>query len=158
MTPKLEIMVYLGIAPDNNKNFLFMHRPNNIKFISLQALFDEQLFLFCNKPMHMHNKAPAIKDDEVDLNIPTLNGHDDDLPPTATPPFNPLQPSYPCMPEYAAHPLSPPRRPHKAAPEHCLPVGIPAIPSAPTCHSGHMLCLGLGRTASVAFWSWLGSG
>ena len=80
MALKLELMVYLGVAPDNNKNFLFMHCPNNIKFISSQALFNEQLFSFCDKPMHMHTKAPAIEDDEVDLNIPALNGHDDGLP------------------------------------------------------------------------------
>ena len=78
MAPKLELMVYLGIVSDNNKNFLFMHHSNNVKFISSQALFDEQLFPFCNKPMYTHTKTPAIKDDEVDLDIPTLNGHNDD--------------------------------------------------------------------------------
>ena len=46
MAPKLELMVYLGIAPDNDKNYLFMHHSNNIKFVSLQMLFDEQLFSF----------------------------------------------------------------------------------------------------------------
>ena len=137
MTSKLELMVYLGVAPDNNKNFLFMHYPNNIKFISSQALFDEQLFPFCDKPMHIHTKAPAIKDDEVDLDIPTLNGHDNDLPPATAPPFNLPQSPHPCTLEHAAHLLSPPRRPYKAAPEHCLPVGIPAVSLAPVCCSGH---------------------
>ena len=130
MAPKSELMVYLGIAPDNDKNFLFMHHPNNIKFISLQALFDEQLFPFCNKPIHTCIKAPAIEDDEVDLDIPALNDHDDNLPSAAAPPFNPPQSPHPCTPEHAAHPLSPPRRPHKAAPECCPPVGIPAVPPA----------------------------
>ena len=41
MAPKSELMMYLGVAPDNDKNFLFMYHPNNIKFISSQALFDE---------------------------------------------------------------------------------------------------------------------
>ena len=88
MPPKSELMVYLGIASDNDKNFLFMHHSNNIKFISSQVLFDKQLFPFCDKPMCMYTKAPAIKDDEVDLDIPTLDGHDDDLPPAAAPPLN----------------------------------------------------------------------
>ena len=137
MAPKSELMVYLGIAPDNDKNFLFMCCPNNIKFISLQALFDEQLFPFCDKSMCMCTKAPTIKDDEVDLNIPTLDGHNDDLSPTAAPPLNPPQPPHSHTPEHAACPLLPPRRPCKAAPECCLPIGIPAVPQAPVCHSGH---------------------
>ena len=89
MAPKSELMVYLSIAPDNNKNFLFICHPNNIKFISSQALFDEQLFPFCDKSTYMHTEAPAIKDDKVDLDIPALDGYDDDLPPTATPPPHP---------------------------------------------------------------------
>ena len=141
MAPKLELMVYLGIAPDNDKNFLFIHHLNNIKFISSQVFFDEQLFSFCEKPTCMCNKAFAIEDDEVDLDIPTLDGHNDDLPPTAAPPLNPPQP--PCLHilEYAACPLSPPRRPCKAAPECCLPIGIPTMPLAPVCYSGHKCCI-----------------
>ena len=135
--PQLELMVYLGIAPDNNKNFLFIHHPNNIKFISSQILFDEQLFPFCNKPACTHTKAPTIKDDEVDLDIPALDGHDDDLPPAAAPPLNPPQSPHPCMPECAAHSLSSSRRPCKAAPKHHPPVWIPAVFLAPVPSSGH---------------------
>ena len=87
--------------------------------------------------MCTHTKAPAIKVDEVDLNIPIFDGHDDDLPFTAAPSLNPPQPPHPYIPECAADSLSPPKRPHKAAPEYHLPVGIPAIPPAPVCHSGH---------------------
>ena len=137
MASKLEVIVYLGIGPDNDKNFLFMHCSNNIKFISSQALFDEQLFPFCDKPMCMHTKAPPIGDNEDDLNIPALDGHNDDLPPTTAPPLNPPQPPHPYMPEYAACPLSSSRRPHKAASECHLPVGISAVPPAPLCHFGH---------------------
>ena len=137
MAPKSELMVYLGIAPDNNKNSLFMHCSNNVKFISSQALFDEQLFPFCDKPMHMHTKAPTIEDDKIDFDIPALNDHDDDLPPAAAPPLNPPHPPHPHMPEYATHPLSPFRRPHKAALEHCPPVGILVVPPAPVCCFGH---------------------
>ena len=111
MAPKSELMVYLGIAPDNDKNFLFIHHPNNIKFISSQVLFDEQLFPFCDKPTCTHIKASAIKDDEVDLNISALDGHDDNLSSTAPPPLNPSQPPCPCTPEHATCPLSPLRRP-----------------------------------------------
>ena len=41
MAPKSKLMVYLGITSNNDKNSLFMHYPNNIKFVSSQALFDE---------------------------------------------------------------------------------------------------------------------
>ena len=58
----------------------------------------------------IHTKAPTIKDDKVYLNISTLNGHNDDLPPAPAPPLNPPQPPCPHMLEYAAHPLSPPKR------------------------------------------------
>ena len=141
MAPKLELMVYLGIASDNDKNFLFMHHFNNINFISSQALFDEQLFSFCDKSMHTYTKAPAIEVDEVDLDIPALNGHDDDLSPAAASPLNPPQPPQPHTPECATHSLSPLRRPHKATPKCCPPIGIPAVPPAPVCHSGHEHCV-----------------
>ena len=137
MAPKSELMMYLDIAPDNDKNFLFMCYPKNIKFISLQVLFDEQLFPFCDKSKCTCVKATIIKNDEDDLDISTLNGNDDDLPPAAAPPLNPPQPPCSCMPEYAACPFSSPRRPCKAAPEHCPPVGILAILPAPISHSGH---------------------
>ena len=133
--------MYLGIAPDNDKNFLFMHHPNNVKFLSSQTLFDEQLFPFCDKPTCMHTKAPTIEDNEVDLDIPALNGHDDDLSPAAAPPLNPPQPPHPHIPEHAAYPLSSPQRPHKAAPECRPPVEIPAVLLVPVHHSGHEHCI-----------------
>ena len=101
-----------------------------------KMLFDEQLFPFCDKPTCIWTKALAIKDDEVDLNILILDGHDDDLPPAATPPLNLPQPPCPCMPECAIYPLSPSKRPSKAAPECHLPIGIPAVPLAPVHYFG----------------------
>ena len=47
----------------------------------------------------MCTKALAIKDDEDDLDIPALDGHDDDLPPAAVPSLNPSHPPYPHMSE-----------------------------------------------------------
>ena len=44
MAPKSELIVYLGVAPGNTSNFLFMWSPNKILFISAHALFDESCY------------------------------------------------------------------------------------------------------------------
>ena len=44
MAPKSELMIYLGVAPRNTSNFLFMQSPNNILFTSAHALFDESCY------------------------------------------------------------------------------------------------------------------
>ena len=41
---KAELMIYLGVAPGNLDNYLFMRLPNNVLFTSTQAIFDERLF------------------------------------------------------------------------------------------------------------------
>ena len=41
MAPKSELMVYLGVMPGNDSNFLFMHSPNNVLFTSGHTIFDE---------------------------------------------------------------------------------------------------------------------
>ena len=63
------------------------------------------------------------------------------LQPAAAPPSHQPQPPCPHMPEHAAHPLLPPRRPCKAASEHCLPIGISAALLAPVHYLGHEHCM-----------------
>ena len=47
MAPKSELMVYLGVAPGNDVNYLFMRSPNNVLFISAHAIFDKVQFPRC---------------------------------------------------------------------------------------------------------------
>ena len=48
LSPKSELMTYLGCAPGGN-GWLFMRGPNNILFTAAQATFDEGLFPRCPK-------------------------------------------------------------------------------------------------------------
>ena len=57
MAPKSELMVYIGVAPGNESNFLFMRSPNNVLFTSAHALFDEACFPHCAKPTCMQPTA-----------------------------------------------------------------------------------------------------
>ena len=57
MAPKSELMVYVGVAPGNESNFLFMRSPNNVLFISAHVLFDEAHFPHCAKPTHTQPTA-----------------------------------------------------------------------------------------------------
>ena len=59
MAPKSELMVYIGVAPGNESNFLFMRSPNNVLFTSAHALFDEACFPCCAKP-ETTNKASQL--------------------------------------------------------------------------------------------------
>ena len=47
LAPKSELMVYIGVAPGNEWNYLFMRSPNNIIFMAAHALFDELHFPKC---------------------------------------------------------------------------------------------------------------
>ena len=46
LSPKSELMVYLGVGAGNH-NFKFMHLKNNVIFMAAQALFDKQMFPKC---------------------------------------------------------------------------------------------------------------
>ena len=48
LSPKSELMMYLGCAPGGN-GWLFMRGPNNVLFTAAQATFDEELFPRCPK-------------------------------------------------------------------------------------------------------------
>ena len=48
LSPKSELMVYLGTAP-GGKGWIFMRGPNNVIFTAANATFDESLFPRCPK-------------------------------------------------------------------------------------------------------------
>ena len=48
MAPKSELMTYIGVAPGNECNFLFMHSTNAV-FTAAHAVFDERHFPHCPK-------------------------------------------------------------------------------------------------------------
>ena len=51
MTPKLELMTYIGVAPGNERNFLFM-RSTNVLFTAAHAIVDKCHFPHCPKNRH----------------------------------------------------------------------------------------------------------
>ena len=48
MAPKSELMTYIGVAPGNERNFLFMCSTNAV-FTTAHAVFDERHFPRCPK-------------------------------------------------------------------------------------------------------------
>ena len=48
MSPKSELMTYIGQAPGGS-GWLFMRSPNNVIFTAAQATFDESIFPKCPK-------------------------------------------------------------------------------------------------------------
>ena len=62
MSPKSELMTYIGMAP-GGYGWLFMHSPNNIIFTAAQATFDKSLFPKCPRNKlyshtRLHTDAP----------------------------------------------------------------------------------------------------
>ena len=51
MALKSELMTYIGVAPDNERNFLFMHSINTL-FTAAHTVFDEGHFPHCPKNRH----------------------------------------------------------------------------------------------------------
>jgi hypothetical protein len=51
MAPKSELMTYIGVAPGNERNFLFM-RSTNAVFTAAHTVFDERHFPRCPKNRH----------------------------------------------------------------------------------------------------------
>ena len=80
MAPKSELMVYIGVAPGNESNFLFMRSPNNVLFTSTHVLFDEACFPCCAKPTCMQPTAqvPPPVTGECEAIRPPLPADDDD--------------------------------------------------------------------------------
>jgi hypothetical protein len=84
LEPKSQLMVYLGVAPTNDFNYMFM-RPNGSLHIYAHAVFDENLFPRCpearpHKPIsdapkrpHQHSPAdppPPTEDLDGDTPLP----------------------------------------------------------------------------------------
>ena len=51
MAPKSELMTYIGVAPGDECNFLFMCSTNTV-FTAAHAVFDEHHFPCCSKSRH----------------------------------------------------------------------------------------------------------
>ena len=65
MSPKSELMTYIGMAPGKH-GWLFMRSPRNVLFTAAQATFDESLFPKCPKTTFYTNtrlqtNAPPVK-------------------------------------------------------------------------------------------------
>jgi len=89
LTPRAELMVYLGVAPGGHGD-LFMRSPNNTVFTAAHALFDEGIFPRCpkfTKPRestqlrrpfseqqdpHPYAYLPGQDDDDIPHHPPTL--------------------------------------------------------------------------------------
>jgi hypothetical protein len=87
LAPKSELMVYLGIAPDNiikGVNCIFMRSPNNVIFTSPHVLFDETCFPKCSssKAQPAAKKAPTLSSHPEDIHIPD-DPIDDNFAPSA---------------------------------------------------------------------------
>ena len=57
MAPESELMVYIGVAPGNESNLLFMRSPNHVLFTSTHVLFNEACFPHCVKTTCMEPTA-----------------------------------------------------------------------------------------------------
>ena len=137
MAPKSELMVYIGVAPGNKSNFLFMRSPNNVLFTSAHALFNEAYFPCCAKPTCTQPTAqvtPPISDEHEPIRPPPPADNNDYQPrsPAAHPP------SPPPVPPHTPSPC--PAMPMPPAPHKQRPTALPAIPPAPACpqHECHV--------------------
>ena len=100
MAPKSELMVYLGVAPRNISNFLFIWSPKNVLFTSAHVLFNK-LHYPCYVFFHTCPIAqPVPPNSSEHLWIrPFLPTYDDHLPNwPAAQALLPLPISPPCMP------------------------------------------------------------
>ena len=124
LAPKSELMVYLGVAPGNDANFLFMRSPHNILFTTVQAKFLEAQFPKCDKPIKWPTQVPTDIPTEqpIEALIPLV----EDSPPPSHPSSLDL---HSITPPAAPTPVRQPPAPRKQRPPP------PAVPPAP-CHSG----------------------
>jgi len=78
MSPKSELMIYLGIASEEHGN-LFMRLPGNIVFTSAHADFDEKSFPRCKDTKQQNQILPDPKQSPPSQSLSELDD-DDDLP------------------------------------------------------------------------------
>jgi len=55
LSPKSELMIFLGYRFGHEANMIFMHAPNNVLFYGATALFDETMFPKCHT-----KKVPSV--------------------------------------------------------------------------------------------------
>jgi len=111
LSPKLELMTFLGYRDGHESNMMFMHAPNNVIFTAAMALFDERLFPKCAK-----HKVPPVtqiqEPEEPEISIETESVPDEDAP--FTPPHNPIIPQ---GDEERSHDDAEPQRPPQSPPQ-----------------------------------------
>jgi len=84
LSPKLELMTFLGYRHGHELNMMFMRAPNNVIFTAAMALFDEHLFPKCAK-----TKVPPVTQiqelEEPGIEIEIESVPDDDRAPFSPP-------------------------------------------------------------------------
>ena len=82
LAPKSKLMVYIGVAPGNEQNYLFMCSPNNIIFTVAHALFDKLHFPKCAQRTsagpESHNRTDRQPTPEDIVRLPPPSGDSDD--------------------------------------------------------------------------------
>jgi len=150
MAPKLELMTYVGVAPGNERNFLFICSTNAV-FTAAHAVFDECHFPCCPKnwreplenPFGRVNPKPTTDwpgnpPDDIDSNDDVE--HDHGYPHPQVQDDNPKH-KEPQAPEEEPNQINPPRTPSPVpplAPRMSSPVRNPP-PLAPQ-HPGQAEC------------------
>ena len=152
MAPKLELMTYIGVAPGNEHNFLFMHSTNAV-FTTAHAIFDDHHFPHCpkNRCEPLKNplggvipkpptSRPGDTPDDIDGNdnmdhdhgYPCHQAQDDDpkCKEPQAPEEEPKEPNPPRMPS----PDVPPLAPRTPSPVQNPPPPAPQHPGQAECH------------------------
>jgi len=150
MAPKLELMTYIGVAPGNERNFLFMCSTNAV-FTAAHTIFDKRHFPRCPKnwrkplenPFGRENPKPTTdrpgnppEDIDSDDNVEHDHGYphpqaQDDNPKCKEPEApeeEPNQINPPCMPSPV-----PPLAPRTPSPARNLPPPAPHRPGRAEC-------------------------
>ena len=98
LSPKSELMIYLGVA-EGVKGHKFMRLPNNVIFIGVTAIFDEEMFPKCPDQRRRHStRAGQDRSLPRDSSDPPHNPEvddddsDDDAPPAPHPRYRPPPP------------------------------------------------------------------
>ena len=151
MASKSELMTYIGVAPGNECNFLFMHSTNAV-FTTAHAVFDEHHFSHCPKNRHepLRNPlggvipTPSINQpgnipDDIDSNNDVE--HDHGYPHSRAQDDNPKC-KEPQAPEDEPKEQYPPRTPSPNVPPPALRTPLPVRSPPPSAlqHPGQAEC------------------
>jgi len=86
LSPKSELMTFLGYRDGRESNLMFMRAPNNVIFTAATALFDEQLFPKCVKKSKVPPVTQIQEPEEPEITIETQSEPGDDDPDAPFPP------------------------------------------------------------------------